>query len=293
MMSSTEIDEKAVRSAKKFLRSEVDLLVNVERVDEARVWERLTYTSLFNYCTKRLRLSEATASAVISVARKSKAVPELREAVIDGVLSVSQAKRIVSVIDPANAKAWVEKASTLKQRDLEREVASTLPGPAQEERLKYVGSEMSELRLVIPERIRGKLERLVEVRGCSMIDAFDFALEEALKRHDPLRKAARNLGRKSRSSRNEPVEAKPGRAPIAAQTNHALTIRDEARCTFIHPDGARCENQRWLHRHHITRVSRGGGNEPDNIALLCAQHHRFVHGPGLPPKNAGPSSKRL
>src|SRR5471030_155838 len=172
MINYQDIDENAVISAKKFLRSEADLLVNIQRVDEARVWEKLAYTSVFNYCTKRLRLSESTTSAFISVSRKSSTVPELKEAVVQGTLNIHQAKRIVSVIEPSNAKSWLEKASMLKQRDLEREVAATLPSPPTKGKLRAVGGEMSELRLVIPERMRKKLERLVEVRGCSLLEAF-------------------------------------------------------------------------------------------------------------------------
>src|SRR5471032_3351150 len=111
MTNYKTIDDKAVLSAKRFRRSEVDLLLNIESVDEARVWERLAYTSLFNYCVKRLRLSESTTSAFISVSRKSKTVPELKAAVVQGTLNIHQAKRIVSVIEPSNAKARLEKAS--------------------------------------------------------------------------------------------------------------------------------------------------------------------------------------
>ena len=211
MTNYIDIDEKAVLSARKFRRSEADLLLNIERVDECRVWEKFAYTSLFNYCVKRLKLSESTTSAFISVSRKSKSVPALKEAVVQGTLNVHQAKRVVSIIEPSNAKAWIDKASDMKQRDLEREVAATLPSPSPKERLKPVGGEMSELRLVIPEAIRKKLERLVEVRACSMLEAFDFAMEEALKRHDPFRRAERNLGKitKTRSSKEQNTQARP------------------------------------------------------------------------------------
>ena len=245
-----------------------ELLENVQRMDEARVWDRLDYRSLFHYCLKRLKLSESTTSAFISVARKSTSVSELKEAVIKGTLTLSQAKRVVSVIESSNASMWLEKASMLKQRELEREVAATLSSPALKEKLKPVGGEMSELRLILPERMRIKLERLVEIRGCSMLEAFEFAMEETLKRHDPLRKAERNLGKikQARSSRN-----------VAAHVKHEVVTRDKARCTFLHSDGTRCENQRWLHAHHIKPRSHGGPNTVENLRLLCSQHYKAMH----------------
>ncbi len=226
---------------------------------------------LFVYCTERLKLSEATAYAFISVATKAAAVPELKQAVTEGVLNVSQAKRIVSVITQTNASQWIEKASTTKQRELEREVAARLPAPAISERVRSAGGGMAEVRLVVPEALRKRVERLQEVRGCTMVEALAFAVEQALERHDPIRKAERNLGKRvspELSSRRVPQ----------AQVKHQVVSRDEGQCTFRHENGRRCEGRRWLHVHHETHFAMGGTSTTDNLRLLCAQHHRLHHG---------------
>jgi len=281
MTNHTEIDENARFHATKFLRSEAALLESIQRVDDSRAWATFGFTSVFDYCVRRLKLSESTTSAFICVARKAKTVPLLKDAVVQGSLTLSQAKRVVSVIEPANATLWVEKASQLKQRELEREVAAALPSPAPKARLKAVGGQMSELTLVIPEAMRKKLERLQEIRGGSLLEAFDHALEQVLKRECPLRRAQRNFGKcrnrkssapKPRSSRN----ARP-RPPTAAQVTHAVITRDNAQCTFRYVDGSRCASRRWLHAHHVTPVSHGGASTAENLALLCSQHHRFLH----------------
>lgn len=39
-----------------------------------------------------------------------------------------------------------------------------------------------------------------------------------------------------------------------------------------------CKNQTAVERHHIKRRSQGGTNTLDNIAHLCGDCHRWVHG---------------
>jgi predicted restriction endonuclease len=56
-----------------------------------------------------------------------------------------------------------------------------------------------------------------------------------------------------------------------------VTLRDGARCTFRRPDGARCENERYIEQHHVEFVSDGGDNSKKNIATLCSAHHRALH----------------
>jgi hypothetical protein len=275
------IDKKTVAAAKQFLRDEAYLLQCVQEVDRERVFEKLGFPSLFAYVTLRLKLSESTAYAVITVARKAAKVPALQKAVSSGVLNVSQAKRIASVIEPSNASLWIDKAATTKQKELEREVASRLPAPPLQERMRPVGGQMTEIKLVIPERLRKEIERLQEVRGCSIIEAIAFAVRESLERHDPIRKAARNLGKTTKNialavNATEQSLRRDQRKP-RAQTEHAVVLRDEAQCAHRYPDGTRCGNRRWLHLHHKIPFSSGGPSTVDNLTTMCSAHHRIIH----------------
>ncbi len=189
----------------------------------------------------------------------------------------------MSVIEVSNADAWIEKAATKNQRDLEREVASRLPAPAPKERIRPVGGEMSELKLVIPEALRKQIERIQEVRGCSILEAVAFACEETLKRHDPVRKAERNAGKPKKvlSSR------KAGRSPTPAPEKHEVTNRDQGQCTWRYVDGTPCESRRWVHLHHRVHVSRAGTNAAGNLTTLCSAHHRIQHSPAFSPSFFG------
>ncbi len=132
------------------------------------------------------------------------------------------------------------------------------------------------MKLVIPDAMRKQIERLQEVRGCSALEAIGYAVFEALERRDPLRKAERNAGRKA----TKPSSRKAHRRKPSAQVKHEVMLRDEAQCTFRYADGKRCENRRWLHIHHDKPWGVGGDSSAENLALVCAQHHRVHHQEG-------------
>jgi 5-methylcytosine-specific restriction endonuclease McrA len=52
--------------------------------------------------------------------------------------------------------------------------------------------------------------------------------------------------------------------------------RDHGRCTYVGPDGRRCDATRGLQVDHVVPVAQGGGGEIGNLRLLCAQHNRLL-----------------
>jgi len=146
-----------------------------------------------------------------------------------------------------------------------------LPAPAQQERVRAVGGQMNEVKLVIPESLYKDIERLCQIRGSSLIEAISFAVTQTLKQKDPVQKALRN--------QNKPHEPSLRKAPrrIPMKAVHEVYRRDQGRCAFRYPDGKRCENRRWLHLHHQVPVSKGGPDTAANLTTLCSAHHRIHH----------------
>jgi hypothetical protein len=70
------------------------------------------------------------------------------------------------------------------------------------------------------------------------------------------------------------------RKPLKRITIHAVNQRDQGQCTHVSRIG-RCEQKRWLDRHHIVPVSNGGTNEIENLTTLCHAHHKLMHRPLL------------
>lgn len=60
------------------------------------------------------------------------------------------------------------------------------------------------------------------------------------------------------------------RSPIPPTTRDAVRARDRHRCRL-------CGRATNLHEHHIHYRSEGVNHAPDNLIVLCAEHHELVH----------------
>ena len=196
-MSTHELHAQALDAARRFKKAEADLVEIFQKIEEGRVFAKMGYASLFEYGVKALGLSEANTYAFIQVGRKSKTVPALQEAIRSGSLTLSKAKKIVSVITPENQEDWIMKAQTLSKDRLEKEVARENPKAAVSERAKYVSDERVELRLGISEELLKKLRRIQDLesqrsrKAASLEDALEKLAEVYLEKNDPVKKAQR------------------------------------------------------------------------------------------------------
>lgn len=120
---ASSIHEYAVKLARQHRRTEGLLVRVLDEIDTAKFYRTLGYSSLFTYSVSALGLSEATAYAMIAVARKAREVAPLREAVLAQELTVSKAAKIVSVLDAESAHEIIEFAKGHTSREIESEVA--------------------------------------------------------------------------------------------------------------------------------------------------------------------------
>src|SRR5262249_30057490 len=137
-------------------------------------------------------------------------IPKLKEAIQEGTLNVSKARRIVSVITPETQEDWISKTQSLSQRDLEREIVKNHPKEAVKERIKPLAENLSELRCSIPKDVEEMLERVKDLESqrtrkpADVTQVLRASLTLYLDKHDPLRKAQRNLGKPISASRQIP-----------------------------------------------------------------------------------------
>ena len=61
---------------------------------------------------------------------------------------------------------------------------------------------------------------------------------------------------------------------IPAAVRRRVAERDGLQCTYVGPDGRRCE-RRDVEFHHLTPFARGGQHRPEEIALRCRAHNAF------------------
>lgn len=157
-----------------------------------------------------------------------------------------------------------------------------------------------------------KPQALVASRGradAGFEGVLDAVLTEFIERRDPVKRAERAIAKKAaKSSSAETSSAETStvppsttppavtakfqpelcarrvrsRQPLTAAQKHSVFARDGGRCTHVDSSGERCATDRWLHLHHLTPVSRGGRNDPNNLTTLCSFHHDLAHQLSLP-----------
>ena len=297
---------KAISLAQDLKRIEAELIDVLQKISASRLFKTMGYSSLFEYATKALGLTEGVAYGFISVSRKSNEVPALKEAIASGSVTVSQVRRVAAVMTVQNASELIQKVQSLTQKEIEREVARINPKTATPERAKYVTEERVELRFGASESFMKKLKRVQDLvaqkqRAHAGYEAsLETALDYYLEKNDPAKRAERILEKKPNSessrSKTDTCEAtlsatilssrtvgrnmnsdRSFRVTLPAKTKHIVFRRDQGRCTFVHPNGSRCDQARWLEVHHLRPVALGGDNSIDNLATLCSSHHRRLH----------------
>jgi 5-methylcytosine-specific restriction endonuclease McrA len=308
MLIDHPLHQEAIQLAQEFTRVESKLVDVIQRIDKEKLFRQMGYTSLFEYVNKGLKLSESVAYGLITVARKSIEVPELKIAIEQGDLSLSQAKRVTSVITNENAGELIEKAKTLTQKQLEKEVAKINPKIATPERTRYVNEERVEIRVCVSEAVMKKIKRAQDLESqrtssaCDLEMTLEAIVDLYLEKRDPVKKSQRIMD-KAVLDKTEQLAKKPSlrrvtqrspslrrvadrshllskttrRSPIPKSIQHQVYRRDAGQCTFIDSRGQRCSSQRWTQIHHKIEMQFGGDHSLDNLVTLCFAHHRYVH----------------
>jgi hypothetical protein len=314
-MHHETLHKRALEIVSRYFKAEADLVEILQEIGRLKSFRRFGYTSLFDYAVKALKLSESAAYNFISVARKADEVPALKQEIKSGELSVSKAKKIVSVLTPENQSHWINQAKTLPKLKLEKEVAKVNPKESRPDRASYLSETMVALSGTVSEKTYQRLKRIQDLvsqskqKAATLDDALDVVFEEYLERHDPVRKAERiamksrltQEGSSSDASSGTDLDSRsdssykgqlvPGpvkqrnhpetREKLPSHLIHKIELRDQSQCTK-HTDGVRCTQRRWLHYHHIVPKHRGGPDTLENLTTLCSAHHKMEHTAKVP-----------
>lgn len=223
------LHKKAIELGRTYLSCEPQLLETLMGMAENNLFVRLGFTGMWDFLVKELHVSESQASYFQRVAQRARAIPELKGAVLSGKISLSQARRIVGVIDHYNASRWIELAKNLKQKDLERKVAQASPRRKVREGIVALSSDLSKLTVVMTIEEEKKLERARDLvsqslqKPASYQQTLSTAVNLFLNKKDPIVKAERAAASSRTSKTTDSVAGNAknaGRPPILAPTSN-------------------------------------------------------------------------
>jgi len=287
-----------------------DLLADIAEFDERKLFREEGYDSLFAWCVGVLPLSRDSALKRIDAARAARELPAIFYLVATGQLSLTavvvlaphlravSAEVSKSLLEAAAGKT-VEAirlllAGRFPRPDMptqlvalpgvatggrlelienpQREVASN-PLPIERTKLVPLAPKRFALQVTIPDETRELLEHVQSLIGHKGRD-----VAEVL--HRALAELARKLEKRKFAATDRPRNGQHARSSnphyIPAHVKRAVWKRDGGRCTYVSPDGHRCECRSNLQYDHIVPVKHEGEATVDNVRLLCHAHNQLM-----------------
>lgn len=293
--------------------STMKMLHFINDLERRKSYLDLGYSSVFDYCVRKIGYSRSAAGRRIQAARCARRYPEVFGMLRLHELSFGIAALIEPILTDDNKGSILGRVRGASHREVERVVSEYRPPVALRDRLQYVEVPLPQPRDIdtalceryvarmSPEAWRDRipteqkvfvqfladeefLKLFEEVRLLmdnsgegSFADVMKATLAEYRDRHSP---AARQARRKARNGVNGP-DSRRREWEDATKSRHIpddvrdeIFVRDEGRCTFVATDGTRCECTKRLQVDHIKPFANGGTHDPSNLRLLCGAHNR-------------------
>jgi hypothetical protein len=278
-----KLHQEALTYARQHREAERGLCRVLREIDLDKFYRKLGYARLFYYAVKELNLSESVANATITVARKTREIPELRAAVDEGRLSVSKASRIVSGLTKENASEVVAFALTHTSNEIDEEMARRNPEKPRRDSNRPIGNDMVELRAQISSATNKKLKRaqaLLASKGkvTNLDGVLSACLDLYLDHHDPVRKAERAEARAAKQAdRKADVVTEPTveENERAADTN--ITTQPRIVCANRKTDAASSEPGFRSSDTPVTLWHHSSGHgTPRRKTIKAATHHAVM-----------------
>ncbi|MBO9667749.1 MAG: HNH endonuclease, partial [Bdellovibrio sp.] len=231
--------------------------------------------------------SESSAFRRIQTMRLLKEVPEVETKIVDGTLTLSAAAQVQTFLKSESKVGQAQRTAEEKlqlissvenksSREIEKQLLSMqVAAQIPLEKVRQITDNHTELRLVLPEELRNKLDHLRLLLShvnpeMNYLELFQYLCEKALKQLDRAEKTVKT----SPSSKKFEGVISIGARHISADLKAKIWQRDQGMCTYMdHKSKRRCESKFQLQIDHIRPFSLGGDNSEDNLRLLCSHHN--------------------
>ncbi len=287
-VSDEELSHSLLRLVRQERKLTSQILDYLKEVEDRKLFAKRGYPSLFSYCTEFLGYSESAAQRRISAMRLLREVPQLKEQVTSGELSLSNVSKAASFFkqeQKINEKTYgpQEKAEILRslqgktQKEAEVQLIKISPKPFQNiDKERVITEELTELRFTLPRGTADKLNRLRELKpNLSTQELLDWMLSRSLRQIDPLEKPKRTNNR-TRNSMPQRQCPPPQRRHLSKVERHQVWKKAKASCQFKdHNSGRCCQSSKGLEIDHIRPLGLGGNDQIENLRLLCREHHKL------------------
>ena len=196
-ISNPELLKQTLDLALEERRITLLLLEHLREIERRMLFAEMGYASLFEFCTKHLGLSEGSTYRRISAMQLIRDVPEAKESIQNGKLSLSNAtlaqnffraeRKNGKAIPTRRKKEILGQLEGLSKRGCEQRLFEISPTAIPRESERIVSATETELKLIVDERFMGMIRNLKDLLAHrfprpSNTEIFDYSLTETLKK---------------------------------------------------------------------------------------------------------------
>jgi len=245
------------------------LLAHLAEVEERRLHLEAACPSMFQFCVRRLGMSEDEACRRIHAARLARRFPGLLVRIERGDLTLSTIALLHDSLTEATYEELVEAVAGKTKAEVQALLAKRSPIPDVAAAITPLSETRHKVQFTASDALRKKLERAQDLmRHANAEGDLAVVVERAL---DLLleRLEKQRLGK---TSRPRPSREQSDTARVSRATRRAVFERDGERCTFTDAEGHRCPAKSWLELDHVIPRARDGTNDVGNLRVRCRAH---------------------
>ncbi len=252
-----------------------NLVLCLAEIEERRLHLLAGFPSMFEYCTRHLGMSEGEAFRRILAARLGRRFPAAYGLLASGAVHLSALELLREHLTEENHEELLGAASHKNKREIEMMLAARFPRPDAPSRIRAarvepLSLERFRIELTVTREVVDKLELCRDLlRHSNPSGDIAVIIERAL---DLL---VADLQAKRLAHAKRPGADRTGVHEISRATRRQVFRRDGLRCTYVSPDGHRCDARAFLELDHIDPRAVGGAHDADNLRVLCRSHNQL------------------
>lgn len=278
-------------------RETAQLLVLLIEVEDARADLRAGYPSMFEFCVRRLGLSEGETYRRLAAAAVVRKIPKLLPYIQRNEVHLSRIVLLREHLTADNLEELLTATRGMSNFQVQEVIAGRSPKPDVPGRMRKLPAVDTEnavkpavrpsvepraedryrLQVTISREVRDMIERARDRMShvipngdlSALVEAAFRALDEKLER--------KRFGETSRepkkAPKKKPAIKKAKSTGPSEETRRRVFKRDGEQCTYRSADGRRCSSRKCLEIDHIISRAKGGSDDEDNLRVRCRAHN--------------------
>jgi hypothetical protein len=284
------------------------LLAYLGEVEERRLDLQSACSSLFDFCLRRLGMSEDEACRRVTAARLVRRFPVTLGMIERGEIHLTGLLMLRDRLTDEGGEQLLRAAAGKSKSELQHLLAqlfprpdvpasiqpltdsTALPGPVghgamgiavssgahpPRSRIEPLAPARYRLEFTASAELKEKLERAADLmRHSNPSGELSVLVERAL---DLLLAKLENQ-RLAKTTRPRDGALRPStrRGYVSRAVRREVFERDGERCTFVDPSGRRCEARTWLELDHRVPRALRGADDVSNLSVRCRAHNRLA-----------------